>query len=188
MSSLSRVRVPWYSWPYFTVSNLRLPFLSPRLWSGQVRLLYDFNFRSRPGSLYKPHADSIGNTPRQGSIWRVSNPLLRDCLRNGWLLIALPWTYLLQIRYNMKCYILILAIFPNGEGANSSAKFSNLYSRGQIFQFFEVQCNWHRTAHVFPQFLQVNNRPFISLKEIRQAIFSLLNFKIIFYSDLSSII
>jgi hypothetical protein len=27
--SLSRVRVPWYSWPYFTVSNLRLPFLLP---------------------------------------------------------------------------------------------------------------------------------------------------------------
>jgi hypothetical protein len=27
--SLSRVRVPWDSRPYFTVSNLRLPFLSP---------------------------------------------------------------------------------------------------------------------------------------------------------------
>jgi hypothetical protein len=27
--SLSRVRVPWASWPYFTVSDLRLPFLSP---------------------------------------------------------------------------------------------------------------------------------------------------------------
>jgi hypothetical protein len=27
--SLSRVRVPWYSRPYFTVSNLRLPFSSP---------------------------------------------------------------------------------------------------------------------------------------------------------------
>jgi hypothetical protein len=28
-SSLSRVRVPWYSRPYFTVSDLRLPFSSP---------------------------------------------------------------------------------------------------------------------------------------------------------------
>jgi hypothetical protein len=28
-SSLSRVRVPWYSKPYFTLSNLRLPFPSP---------------------------------------------------------------------------------------------------------------------------------------------------------------
>jgi hypothetical protein len=27
--SLSRVRVPWDSWPYFTVSDLRLPFLLP---------------------------------------------------------------------------------------------------------------------------------------------------------------
>jgi hypothetical protein len=27
--SLSRVRVPWDSWPYFTVSDLRLPFSSP---------------------------------------------------------------------------------------------------------------------------------------------------------------
>jgi hypothetical protein len=27
--SLSRVRVPWYSRPYFTVSDLRLPFSSP---------------------------------------------------------------------------------------------------------------------------------------------------------------
>jgi hypothetical protein len=27
--SLSQVRVPWYSRPYFTVSNLRLPFSSP---------------------------------------------------------------------------------------------------------------------------------------------------------------
>jgi hypothetical protein len=27
--SRSRVRVPWYSWPYFTVSDLRLPFSSP---------------------------------------------------------------------------------------------------------------------------------------------------------------
>jgi hypothetical protein len=26
--SYSRVRVPWYSWPYFTVSDLRLPFSS----------------------------------------------------------------------------------------------------------------------------------------------------------------
>jgi hypothetical protein len=28
-NSLSRVRVPWDSWPYFTVSDLRLPFSSP---------------------------------------------------------------------------------------------------------------------------------------------------------------
>jgi hypothetical protein len=27
--SLSRVRVPWHLWPYFTVSDLRLPFSSP---------------------------------------------------------------------------------------------------------------------------------------------------------------
>jgi hypothetical protein len=27
--SRSRVRVPWHSWPYFTVSDLRLPFSSP---------------------------------------------------------------------------------------------------------------------------------------------------------------
>jgi hypothetical protein len=27
--SLSRVQVPWYSWPYYTLSDLRLPFSSP---------------------------------------------------------------------------------------------------------------------------------------------------------------
>jgi hypothetical protein len=27
--SLSRVRVPWHLWPYFTLSDLRLPFSSP---------------------------------------------------------------------------------------------------------------------------------------------------------------
>jgi hypothetical protein len=32
--SLCRVRVPWDSWPYFTVSDLRLPSLSPRMIAG----------------------------------------------------------------------------------------------------------------------------------------------------------
>jgi hypothetical protein len=41
-SSLSRVRVPWYSKPYFSVSDLRLPFPSPptirRVKSSQVKV------------------------------------------------------------------------------------------------------------------------------------------------------
>jgi hypothetical protein len=42
--SLSRVRVPWYSWPYFAVSDLSLPFSSPPTtrrfvsYSSQVKL------------------------------------------------------------------------------------------------------------------------------------------------------
>jgi hypothetical protein len=58
---LSRVRVPWDSWPYFTVSDLRLPFSSPPTtrritvevfepastrvdYSSKSKLLYDWRF------------------------------------------------------------------------------------------------------------------------------------------------
>jgi hypothetical protein len=55
-------------------SAAAIPRLSPSILSNTQ------SFRSKPGSLYKPHTDSIEDTPRQGSISRVQQSVASGTL------------------------------------------------------------------------------------------------------------
>jgi hypothetical protein len=96
--SLSRVRVPWDSWLYFTVSDLRLPFSSPpttrrvtvevfepaftRVWTN-IQLV--FNVTPRRGT-HRKHCSSIVALVRfRGNVF--TEPLLTNGLHNPVVLL-----------------------------------------------------------------------------------------------------
>jgi hypothetical protein len=65
--SFSRVRVPWYSRPYFTVSDLRLPFSSPHTIRRVTVEVFDPHWLvSSKLDFYNLHADPIENTMSKG--------------------------------------------------------------------------------------------------------------------------
>jgi hypothetical protein len=86
--SLFRVRVPWDSWPYFTVSHLRLPFSSPPT-IRRVTVEYEnsshhyANFKAKKKRTYKMKTTFEKHLPRwQGHKrpWRICHL----CSHNQW--------------------------------------------------------------------------------------------------------
>jgi hypothetical protein len=60
--SLSQVRVPWDSWPYFTVSGLRLPFSSPPILFASPYIVSGRTTENTSVSLQWTYANHIENT------------------------------------------------------------------------------------------------------------------------------